>query len=215
MEKEMNMNSEAKALKKQLNLGANTTLQNMQNDMVDILTELNQNVALSKDISSTSEERRKANLLAKSAYTKIQSILTIADVYSAKPSSYHDEELEDVLLPVTNEGAPVLKIMGVEKVMPELSTMTNKDKNLDGYVSLKPSLYYAFYTLEIRTLLTKSEGERAYQVAEPLSEQEFATFLHNYPLMKQIANVQAFGTKEEKTEVTEFPFQKTIGKQIG
>lgn len=215
MEKEMNMQSQIEGLKEQLNLGANTTLQCLQNDMVEILTELNQNVNLAKDANISSEERRKASLLAKSAYAKIQSILTIADVYSAKPSSYHAEELEDVLLPVTKEGAPVLKIMGLEKEMPELLTMTNKDKKLDGYVSLKPSLYYAFYTLEIRTLLTKSEGERAFQVAEPLSSQEFATFLHNYPLMKQIANVQAFGTKEAKADVTEFPFQKELGKQIG
>lgn len=215
MEKEMIMQSQIEVLKEQLNLGANTTLQCLQNDMVEILTELNQNVNLAKDTNVSSNERREASLLAKSAYSKIQSILSIADVYSAKPSSYHADQLEDVLLPITEEGDPILKIMGEEKIMPELSTVTTNDKKLDGYVSLKPSLYYAFYTLQIRTLLTKAGIEQVYQVAEPLSEEEFSTFLHNYPLMKQIANLQVFGSKEAKAEVTDFPFQKELGKQIG
>lgn len=210
----MDNQSQVDNLLKQLNLGVNSTLKTIQDDMVRILTDFYRDSEMAKDTNYTEEERKQAQAFANSSYSKAQSILDIASVYSNQSEvSKSAKQLPDILVPLEDEETVLLSIMGKTLSLPRSERVS--DSTIAGYANISANVYYAFYTILVRQLL-KKEDERVNQQmeCEPLTQNDFVTFTKNLPLMKKVARISALWPKEDE-HVSDDTFQKSLGTKVG
>lgn len=210
----MDNQSQVDNLLKQLNLGVNPTLKTIQDDMVRILTDFYRDSEMAKDTNYTEEERKQAQAFANSSYSKAQSILDIASVYSNQSEvSKSAKQLPDILVPLEDEETVLLSIMGKTLSLPRSERVS--DSTIAGYANISANVYYAFYTILVRQLL-KKEDERVNQQmeCEPLTQNDFVTFTKNLPLMKKVARISALWPKEDE-HVSDDTFQKSLGTKVG